>query len=145
MEVFCMPIIGMKLDSIEGKRGKVPAKGEIKVNSTPRIMTVKQVDLPSIDKKVLALNFEFSTTYSPDVGDIKINGELLYAGENNSQILKQWTAKKMLPEEVNIEVLNHLFRSCLLKVANIADDLQLPPPLAMPRVAPKQKAVEGVA
>jgi hypothetical protein len=135
----------MKLDSIEGTRGKVPAKGEIKVNSTPRIMTVKQVDLPSIDKKVLALNFEFSTTYSPDVGDIKINGELLYAGENNSQILKQWTAKKMLPEEVNIEVLNHLFRSCLLKVANIADDLQLPPPLAMPRVAPKQKAVEGVA
>jgi hypothetical protein len=45
----------------------------------------------------------------------------------------------MLPESVNIEVLNHLFRQCLLKAANMADDLQLPPPLAMPRVAPKQK------
>ncbi len=140
-----MPIIGMKLDSMEGKRGKIPAKGEIKVNSTPRIIDVRQIDLPSISKKVLALNFEFTTTYNPEVGEIRINGELLYASESNAKILKQWQAKKMLPEEVNIDVLNHLFRQCLLKVANMADDLQLPPPLALPRVAPKQKSVEGVA
>jgi hypothetical protein len=140
-----MPIIGMKLDSMEGKRGSLPQTGEIKVNSTPRIIEVKQIDLPSINKKALALIFEFSTSYSPDIGDIKINGELLYTSESLPKILKQWQSKKMLPEEVNIEVLNHLFRSCLLKVANMADDLQLPPPLAMPRVAAKQKSVEGVA
>ncbi|MEM7815773.1 MAG: hypothetical protein QXN71_01495 [Candidatus Aenigmatarchaeota archaeon] len=134
-----MPIIGMKLDSLEGKREKNAPKGEIKVNSTPRIVSVKQIDLPAIGKKVISLNFEFVTTYSPDIGQVKINGELLYTGENNLKIIKQWQSKKMLPENVNIEVLNHLFRSCLLKVANIADDLQLPPPLAMPRVAPKQK------
>jgi hypothetical protein len=140
-----MPIIGMKLDSMEGKRGTVPQTGDIKVNSTPRIMEVKQIDLPSINKKALALNFEFSTTYSPDIGDIRIIGEILYTSDSSANILKQWKSKKSLPEEVNIEVLNHLFRSCLLKVANIADDLQLPPPLAMPRVAAKQKTVEGVA
>ena len=134
-----MPIIGMKLDSMEGKRGKIPARGEIKVNSTPRITAVKQIDLPSISKKALALNFDFTTTYSPEIGEIKITGELLFTSEKNPQILKQWQAKKMLPEEVNIEVLNHLFRQCLLKAANMADDLQLPPPLALPRVAPKQK------
>lgn len=140
-----MPIIGMKLDSMEAMKGKSPERGEIKVNSTPKISSVKLITLPSIQKKVLALNFDFVTTYSPDIGEIKISGELLYLHDENAKILKQWTSKKMLPEATNIEVLNHLFRQCLLKVANIADDLQLPPPLAIPRVAPKQKVVEGVA
>ena len=138
-----MPIIGMKLDSMEARREKVPEKGEIKVNSTPKITGVKQITLPAIDKKVLALNFDFVTTYSPDIGEVKISGELLYTADDIAKILKQWQAKKMLPEGTNVEVLNHLFRQCLLKVANIADDLQLPPPLAIPRVAPKQKEAEN--
>ena len=134
-----MPIIGMKFDSMEAKRENTPQKGEIKVNSSPKITSAKILTLPSISKKVLALNFDFVTTYSPDIGEIKISGEILYMNEDNPKILKQWQAKKSLPEQTNIEVLNHLFRQCLLKVANIADDLQLPPPLAIPRVAPKQK------
>ncbi|MCX6815167.1 MAG: hypothetical protein NTY20_05970 [Candidatus Aenigmarchaeota archaeon] len=134
-----MPIIGMKFDSMEAKREKMVDKGEIKVNSTPRITSAKLITLPSINKKALALNFDFVTTYSPDIGKVKISGELLYMSEENAKILKQWQTKKTLPEATNIEVLNHLFRQCLLKVANIADDLQLPPPLAIPRVAPKQK------
>jgi len=134
-----MPIIGMKFDSMEAKRERMVDKGEIKVNSTPRITSAKLISLPSINKKALALNFDFVTTYSPEIGEVKISGELLYMSEENPKILKQWASKKTLPENVNIEVLNHLFRQCLLKVANIADDLQLPPPLAIPRVAPKQK------
>ena len=137
-----MPIIGMKFDSMEAKREKSPDKGEIKVNSTPKIISAKIITLPSIQKKVLALNFDFVTTYAPDIGEIKISGELLYMHEDNAKILKQWESKKTLPEATNVEVLNHLFRQCLLKVANIADDLQLPPPLAIPRVAPKQKESE---
>jgi len=134
-----MPIIGMKFDSMEAKRENTPQKGEIKVNSTPKITAAKLINLPTINKKALALNFDFVTTYSPDIGEIKISGEVLYVHEDNPKILKQWQAKKSLPEATNIEVLNHLFRQCLLKIANIADDLQLPPPLAIPRVAPKQK------
>jgi len=128
---------------MEAKRENVPQKGEIKVNSTPRITSAKLITLPSITKKVLALNFDFVTTYSPDIGEVKISGEVLYVHEDNPKILKQWQAKKSLPEQTNIEVLNHLFRQCLLKVANIADDLQLPPPLAIPRVAPKQQKEAG--
>ena len=138
-----MPIIGMKFDSMQAKRENTPQKGEIKVNSTPRITSAKILTLPSISKKVLALNFDFVTTYSPDIGEVKISGEILYVHEDNPKILKQWQSKKSLPEATNIEILNHLFRQCLLKVANIADDLQLPPPLAIPRVAPKQQKEAG--
>lgn len=130
-----MPVIGLTFNLMEAKRGGAPA-GEIKVNSTPRIVTMKEVNVATLKKKALSLGFEFVTSYNPDIGQIKIGGELLYLADKNAAILKQWKKKKRLPEKVSVEVLNHLFRRCLLKIANIAEDLQLPPPLQMPRVRP---------
>ena len=133
-----MPIIGMTLDAMQASRKK-GASGEIKVNSTPRITEMKEVDVSTLNKKALDMKFEFTTTYAPDIGEIKIGGNLLYLAESNASILKQWKAKKQIPEDVSVEVLNHLFRRCLLKIANIAEDLQLPPPLQIPRVRPAEK------
>ena len=134
-----MPIIGLRFDSMEANRGKENAAGDIKINSTPKVTDVKEVDVASLNKKALGLSFEFLTTYAPDIGEIKIVGEVLYLSENNKKILDGWKKTKALSEEMNIEVLNHLFRSCLLKISNMADDLQLPPPISIPRVKPKEE------
>jgi hypothetical protein len=131
-----MPVIGLTFNSVEAKRGGGPPGGEIKVNSTPRIVTMKEVNVATLKKKALSLGFEFVTSYNPDIGQIKIGGEILYLATKNATILNQWKKKKRLPEKVSVEVLNHLFRRCLLKIANIAEDLQLPPPLQLPRVRP---------
>ena len=132
-----MPIIGFKFESMEAKRNKAAAGGEIKINSSPRITSVKEVNIPTLSKKALGLGFEFVTRYDPQIGEIKIIGEVLYLTDKNAQILKKWRDKKILPENMNVEVLNHLFRQCLLKISNLADDLQLPPPIQLPRVKPK--------
>jgi hypothetical protein len=132
-----MPIIGFKFESMEAKREKTVFGGEVKINSTPKILSVKEIAVPNINKKALELGFEFSTQYDPGIGSARIKGEVLYLSDKNAQILKKWKSKKTLPDDVNIEVLNHLFRQCLLKIANLADDLQLPPPIQMPRVKPK--------
>jgi hypothetical protein len=133
-----MPIIGMTLDSMQAGRDK-GATGEIKVNSTPKITEVKEVNVSTLNKKALNMKFEFITKYSPDIGEIKIGGNLLYLAEKNAPILKRWKDKKQIPENVSVEILNHLFRRCLLKIANMAEDLQLPPPLQLPRVKPAGK------
>ena len=135
-----MPIIGMSFKSMEAKRGAGTAKGEIKVNSTPKISNIKEVTIPTLKKKALALTFEFVTRYDPAIAEIKIGGELIYLADNNAKILNQWKKKKSLPENVSVEVLNHLFRRCLLKISNMADDLQLPPPIQIPRVRPKSES-----
>ena len=131
-----MPVIGLTLNSMEAKRGSAVPTGEIKVNSTPKILTIKEVSVATLKKKALSLGFEFVTTYTPDIGEIKVGGEILYLTDKNATILNQWKKKKRLPEKVSVDILNHLFRRCLLKIANIAEDLQLPPPLQMPRVRP---------
>ena len=133
-----MPVVGMKLDKMEGNKNK-EVSGEIKINSTPKIIDVKEMEIPTFGKKVLSLGFEFSTVYEPKIGEISLKGEVLYLADNNQKVLKQWKEKKILPEDMNVEVLNYLFRQCLLKIANIAYDLQLPPPISMPVVRPKQE------
>ncbi len=132
-----MPIIGFKFESLEAKRNNTNFGGEIKINSAPKITKVSEINIPSLKKKALGMGFEFITKYDPEIGEIKVTGEVLYMAENNPQILKGWKSKKDLPEKVNIEVLNHLFRHCLLKISNLADDLQLPPPIQLPKVKPK--------
>ena len=133
-----MPIIGMTLNNMQAGRSK-GVTGEIKVNSTPTITQIREVKVSTLNKKALEMKFEFITTYSPDIGEIKVGGNLLYLAKSNAPILKQWKSKKQIPENVSVEVLNHLFRRCLIRVANMADDLQLPPPVPLPKVKPKEE------
>jgi hypothetical protein len=136
-----MAIVGLSFNSVEAKRDKEQRiRAEIKVNSVPRINNVREVTISTLgDKKVLSLAFEFVTNYDPRVGEIKIGGDLLYMTDDNKKLLKQWEKEKKLPEKSSLEILNYLFRRCLLKVSNIAEDLQLPPPLPMPTIKPKAK------
>ena len=135
-----MPIIGFSFSLMEAKRKKEIVKAEIKVNSTPTVTNIEEMSVPSLGgKKALKFEFEFLTKYDPEVAEIKMGGSVIYLSDKNAAILKQWKKEKRIPEDVSIEILNHLFRRCLIRVANIADDLQRPPPLPMPRVTPKQK------
>ncbi len=141
-----MPIIGTTLNAIEATKTKVLVEGEVKVNSTPRITGMREVDLDAVGKKAVAMEFTFGSSYEPGLANITVKGELLYVGPKQAAVLKQWKDKETLPQDVSVEVLNHLFRRCLLKIANLADDLQLPPPLDLPRVqaaAPKAAQAEA--
>jgi hypothetical protein len=132
-----MPVIGFAFNSFEGTREKTKASGEIKVNSTPSITGVKELALPNFKEKALGISWEFTTSYEPHIGTLKVTGEVLYMTKDNKPILARWKKDKTLPDEQSVEVLNHLFRRCLLKTANMADDLQLPPPLNFPLVKRK--------
>ena len=47
-----MPIIGFKFESLEAKRNNTNFGGEIKINSAPKINTVKEINIPSLKKKL---------------------------------------------------------------------------------------------
>jgi len=134
-----MPIIGMGLNQLEAMKENVKVQQEVKVNSTPQITGVKEVDVANLTRKALAMDFEFQTRYDPAFAHITIKGTLMYLAEKNKAVMDEWDKNKRLPEKVSLEVLNYLFRHCLLKASILADDLQLPPPMPMPRIMPKAK------
>lgn len=133
-----MSVIGIQFKSFEARREQGKVTPQIKVNSVPKITNVTERDLPMLQKKALAIDFDFITDYDPNIGQIKIAGEVFYVADDSKKVAKSWKDKKEVPEEVRVKVLNHLFRACLVKIANLADDLQLPPPMAIPRVKPKE-------
>ena len=133
-----MPVIGLSLSSIQAKKQEGAVKQEVKVNSTPMILDVKEIEVPTLSKKALSIQFEFLTRYEPAFGNISIEGSLMYLAESNKPVIDEYKKSKKLPDEMSLEVLNYLFRHCLLKASNLAEDLQLPPPMPMPKITPKK-------
>lgn len=127
-----MPVIGFTINSVEAAREKNAPNAQVNINTSPNIKEIKEIDLDTFGKKVLLFEFDFTTRYSPSVGLIKISGELIYTAEDNKKILDAWEKKKPLPNDASAEILNFLFRRCILKILNLADDLQLPPPINLP-------------
>jgi len=136
-----MPIIGLSFNSVEAKKDKEQRiRDEVKINSVPRINDIKEITLSTIgSRKALSMDFEFETTYMPKVGEIKLTGELLYLSDQHKEILKHWEKERKIPEKQSLEIINYLFKKCLIKISNIAEDLQLPLPIPMPVVKPKPK------
>lgn len=129
-----MPIIGMSFKEISAfSESKRPNK-EININSAPSINSIKKKELNiSGIKDVLVIDFTFMTNYEPKIGEIKITGEVLYQTDDTKSILKLWEEKK-LDSKIAVDVMNAIFRKCLLKAITTADDLNLPPPLNFPIV-----------
>ena len=137
-----MPIVGFSIREIDARRTGEVANSKINITSTPTIKGVKEVNLPGLDKKALEIDFDFLTNYSPEIGLIKLVGNLFFiSGSDNAKALELWNKRKNLPDDEAIEVLNFLFRSCVMKVMQISDDLQLPPPINFPFVTAPPKNV----
>ena len=134
-----MPVIGVSFNNISGEKKGVVVNESISTNSTPKITKIENRDVKQLGKDALAMDFEFVTSYAPDIGSIKVSGELLYLTDKHKEVLDTWKKDKKLDESISVEILNYLFRRCLLKVANLADELQLPLPLRFPIVTKKEK------
>ena len=132
-------IVGFSIKTISAERKELP-RGRIDINSTPKIISVDTSKMDFVSKqKPLNVEFDFTTKYEPDVGEIRILGNVFYVGKDMEKTLKAWKKEKTLSKEVDIEVKNFLFRKCLSIGMNLSENMQLPPPLIFPRVVPKQK------
>jgi hypothetical protein len=131
-------IFGITIVSINAINNRKPNIKEISVSSTPQIKNVKEKELEGIEGKLLLIEFTFTTKYEPEVGEITIEGEILYKPKDIDEVIKYWKKNKKLPDEIAIPILNTLFRKCLTEAVDISEKLQLPPPIIFPTVKPKE-------
>ena len=140
-----MPVIGFSIKRMDARKDKEQSGAQITVNSTPNIVDVKEIDVQSLEKKAISVQYEFITRYETDVGTIKIEGDILYLADNgNKEILDKWEKDKALPDGVSLDVLNVLFRRCLTKIVSLAEDVQLPPPVQFPMIKIKEDAKQAI-
>jgi len=135
-----MTVIGFNFKKITAERG--PAiTGKVNISNNVSVKKVEEADIPvGVGKqKALRFSYEFATKYEPNVGSILIEGDVLFLAEEDivKKTLTSWKKKKQVDKEILTPILNTVLAKCGIKGLIISQDLNLPSPVQMPRVAVK--------
>ncbi len=137
-----MAIVGFNFKKMSVER-KSSGKGSINIKNNISVVGANEEDLSlgSSKEKGIRYDFEFVCQYEPDLGSIKLEGEVL-AVENADkvkEIIGSWKKNKKLPQEIMAVVVNMALKKCNVKALILADDINLPPPIPLPKVNTNQK------
>jgi hypothetical protein len=132
-------ILGYNFARIEATRNK-EISGNLNISSSVKITSVEEKEIEFLNKqKVLEIGFEFLVEYKEGFGKIEMHGSLLYDGKDIKDASKMWKKDKKLPESIDLEVKNFLFKKCLTLAILLADEIRFPSPLPFPMIVPARK------
>ncbi len=138
-----MTIVGFNFKKIDAEKKEL-IKGKININNNVAIKEVKEKDfaLGNQKQKVLNFTFEFVSKYDPNIGAIKLTGDLLFMDDSKKakEILDGWKKDKKLPKEVMTQILNTVLNRCNIQALIISEQINLPPPIPLPKLQVGQPA-----
>ena len=132
-----MAVVGFNFTKILVEK-KSSIKGKVDIKNNVSVKNVESTDIPLGAKsdKALKFSFEFTSDYSPSIGQILFNGDVLYMSDASSQeeIVKNWKKSKQVPKDTMAEILNTVLMRCNVEALMLSRDVNLPPPIPMPKV-----------
>ena len=126
-------IIGFNLDKISAQLEEGQSAENLNINSTPNIVDITRADVMGMDD-VLRVKFSFVCKYEPEIGEIAMEGFVLWKGKHAKTVLKNWVNDQTLDADAAVEIFNTIFRHCLSKAVGLANEVRLPPPIQLPVV-----------
>ena len=135
-----MPIIGFNFDKMYIERKK-PISKDIKVKNDMVIKDIKPIKVGFAKKQeeVLKFDFKYTAKYDPNIAEILIEGNVLYLSEEKEtkKILEEWKKTKKTPVKTTMQIVNTILIKCGIKALSLSQDLNLPPHIRLPIIAPK--------
>ena len=132
-----MTIVSFNFTKIEAEKKEI-TRGKININNNVTIVNVEEKDLSlgNQKQKVLSFTFEFTSKYSPDIGNIKLVGNVLYMEDSKKvkEILDGWKKDKKLPKDVMSRILNVVLNKSNVQALILSEHVNLPPPIPLPKV-----------
>lgn len=128
-------IIGVNIDSIDADK-KAGTQGNVQVNYQPEITEVEEATVNAFDEKVARIEFNFGVVYNSnqqETARIDMSGNVIWKG-GLEEILEQWEEDESLPQEMEVQLMNELYRKLLSEAVGVANTLNLLPPIPTPKV-----------
>lgn len=128
-------IIGVNIDSIDADK-KAGTQGNVQVNYQPEITDVEEATVNAFDEKVARIEFDFGVVYNSnnqETARIDMSGNVIWKG-GLEEILEQWEEDETLPQEMEVQLMNELYRKLLSEAVGVANTLNLLPPIPTPKV-----------
>jgi len=139
-----MPIVGFSFDKINVER-KSAVKGRIDINNNMKIVDIEERDL-SFTKGQEGVNFkfDFKTSYEPSIGFINLTGEIIFMESDKKvkEILDKWKKTKKVDKEIMSQILNHALLKCNIQALILSQEINLPPPIMLPKVKVEEPGQE---
>ncbi|MBN1385937.1 hypothetical protein JW968_03085 [Candidatus Woesearchaeota archaeon] len=136
-----MAIVGMSFIKIVAEK-KNPIKGKVGISNNVGIKKVEKADLAlgTAKQEGLRFEYEFKSKYDPEIGEILIIGDvlLLESPETVKQVMDSWKKDKKVPGAMMKSLLNNILTKCNIQALILSRDLNLPPPIPMPKVDVKE-------
>ncbi|MBU1975056.1 MAG: hypothetical protein KKG59_01490 [Nanoarchaeota archaeon] len=136
-----MTIIGFDFTKLHIERKKI-IKGKINIANNVSIKDVEEVQIQLGEgKQALKFSFQFTTKYEPEIGNILIEGELVYLTkiEESKEIMSQWKKDKKVPKDIMTPILNYVLTKSNIEALILSKEMSLPAPIPMPKVSDQLK------
>lgn len=134
-------IIGFTFNKIAVQRNS-HLKGKINVKHDLQLRDVKAQKLTFKEHNTgAAFNFDFIVHYEPKMGSLLINGDVMYYDDEKKvkNVIDTWNKTKKVPQDVSVEVINTILARCNIKALELAEDLNLPAHIPLPKIQIEQE------
>ena len=129
-----MPIVGFNFEKIVvEKKNKITEKLNIKNDLAIVGLEQEKLNISGSDD-IIKFNFKFSVDYEPKVGEILLEGNVLYMDEESKakEILLGWKKDKKIPKDLAPQILNTILAKCNIKALTLTQEVNLPPHIRLP-------------
>ena len=136
-----MTVIGFSFTKMLIEK-KNPVKGKVSINNNVGIKGLEETKLNiNTNKKALKLDFEFTSSYDPNIAKIVMTGEVIYLidKEKADEVIKNWKKNKKIEKEMMTSILNNVLAKCNVQALILSKDMNLPPPIPLPKVGGEMK------
>jgi hypothetical protein len=132
-----MTVVGFNLNKILVEKKK-PIKGKVNISNNVKITNAEEqaLSLGKTKEKGLKFSFEFSSKYEPEIGEITLVGDIVSIEDEKKvkEITAAWKKDKKLGPDLMTGLLNTVLAKCNIKALILSQEINLPPPIPMPKV-----------
>lgn len=137
-----MTVMGVNFTKMHVER-KESKKGKINVSNNVSISNVEKMDLKIGDEnqQPLRFSFNFTSKYNPDIGNITLEGNVVYLADKKKaeEILKGWKDNNKVEEKTRDVILGNVLNKCSIESLLLSKEMNLPAPVPLPKIKKQEK------